>query len=69
MSLAELACGVNVGKESVYHHLHGLALQCKLSFGGFLQFVTPWPFDMLHPCLFVDLNTEVPDFGRFQLSG
>jgi len=69
MSLAELACGVNVGKESVHHHLHGLAMQCKLPFGGFLQFVTPWPFDMIHPCLFVDLDTEVPDFGRFQLSG
>jgi hypothetical protein len=68
MSLTELACGIDVGKKSMDHHLHRLTLQRELPFGGFLQLVATRPLGMSHSCLFVDLTTEVPYFGRFHLS-
>jgi len=68
MALAKLTCGVNIGKKGMYHHLHRLAVQCKLSFGCLLQFIATRPFGMTHSCLLVDLDTPVPDFCCFHLS-
>jgi hypothetical protein len=68
MGLTELACGVDIGKESMDHHLDRLAMQCKLStFGRFLQLVASRPFSMIHPSLFVRFDTKVPDFSSFHL--
>jgi hypothetical protein len=69
MGLTELACGVDIGEESMYHHLHRLTVQGKLStFGPLLQLTAPWPFGMFHSGLLMDLTTEVPHFGGFHLS-
>ncbi len=68
MRLTELTCRIDVGEKSMHNHLDRLTMQCKLSFGGLLQFAATGPLGMLHPCLFVDLTTAVPHLGRFHLS-
>jgi hypothetical protein len=66
--LTELACGVDVGKESMNYHLHRLRVQSKLStFGGLLQLTASRPGQMFSASLFVRFDTQVPDFGRFHL--
>jgi hypothetical protein len=70
MRLSKLACGLDVGKKGMDHHLYRLRVQCKLStFGGLLQLIAPRPFGVAHSGLLVDLDTEVPNFRRFHLSG
>src|SRR5258708_605692 len=68
MGFAKLACGIDVGKERMHHHLYRLAMQRKLSFGCFLQFIATGPLAMSHSCLLIDLTTQVPHTGRFHLS-
>jgi len=68
MLLAELVCGIDVGKKGMDNHLDRLAMQRKLSLGCLLQFIATRPFGMSHSGLLMRLATEVPYTGSFHLS-
>jgi putative transposase len=69
MSLAELACGFDVGEEGGHDHLYRLAMQRETPLGSFLQGISTRPLRMVDPCCFVRLHTSVPHLRCFHLSG
>lgn len=67
MAGAELAGGLDIGKKGMHHHLHGLTVQGKASFGGLSQVVLPRPLAAGPSCLQVQGATMVPHLGGFPL--
>src|SRR5579859_1723962 len=57
VTLAKFACGLDIGKKSLNHHLNRLAMERKLPLCGFLQGIPSGPCTTSHACLFVGLAT------------
>ena len=68
MALTELVRGVDIGEESMDHHLNGLAVQRKTALCGLLQCRASRPLDMAHTRFSVQVATEVPHLCCFHLS-
>ena len=59
--LTELACSIDISKESMYYHLHRLRMQRELSaFGSLLKCTLSRPRQMFSASLFVRFDAKVP---------
>ncbi len=57
----------NVGEKSVNDHLHGLAMQSKVAFGGLLQLIAPRPLSLHLAGRFVCFHANIPHLRCFHL--
>jgi len=67
MRFAKFTSRGNGGEKSVNDHLHGLAMQSKVAFGGLLQLIAPRPLALQVAGRFVCFHANIPHLRGFHL--